>query len=55
MIEKPDEDNVVWVRVLKDGVDNVEGSEGRLDRGGIYVCRWSAVRERVLAGDVEII
>ncbi|MCJ1346171.1 GINS complex subunit [Peltigera leucophlebia] len=59
MIEVPDLDNAVFVRALRD-VDEavfVEGTdmEFRINKGDVYVVRWSAVRELVLGGDAELI
>jgi GINS complex subunit 4 len=58
MVDTPDADVAVFCRVLRDiGVINVEGTERAFEmkRGDCWVVRWSAVRERVLAGDVELI
>ena len=59
MIEVPDVDKAVFVRGLKDAEEPVviEGTETyfELRRGDIFVTRWSAVRELVLAGDAELI
>ncbi|KAI9890576.1 MAG: GINS complex subunit [Vezdaea aestivalis] len=55
MVDKWDADDVVWVRILNDGVDGVEGFTGEMEKGGIYVCRWSSIGGRVFAGDVEVI
>lgn len=59
MIEVPDLDNAVFVRALRD-VDEavfVEGTDMafRINKGDVYVVRWSAVRELVLGGDAELI
>lgn len=61
MIERPDLDTAVFVRVLRDvdlsraegRVDTVEG--GHLKRGEVCVIRYSLVRESVLRGEVELI
>lgn len=60
MIDAPDADAAVFCRVLRDcgvvavgGVD--EETEVDMNRGDVLVVRWSVVRERVLAGDVELI
>ena len=59
MIDQPDIDKAVFVRALKDSHEPVvvEGTDTdfELRRGEIYVVRWSAVRERVLEGDAELI
>ncbi|KXS98819.1 hypothetical protein AC578_2056 [Pseudocercospora eumusae] len=56
MVDKPDEDTAVFCRALRDcfverpvygGIDMV--------RGDIWVLRWSAIREKVRMGDVELI
>ena len=59
MIEQPDLDKAVFVRVLKD-VDEpvvIEGTDTAFEmrRGDIYVVRWSAVRESVMGGNAELI
>ena len=59
MVEGPDADKAVFVRALKDVKEPVyvEGTdtEFELRRGDVVVVRWSAVRELVMAGDVELI
>lgn len=60
MVDKPDEDGAVFCRVLRDSgkVDifgENETSQAELTRGDVWVLRWSAVRERVERGDVELI
>ncbi|KAF9733311.1 hypothetical protein PMIN06_007515 [Paraphaeosphaeria minitans] len=58
MVDKPDEDAAVLVRVLRDvGEVAVEGTDKKLDmkRGDVWVVRWSAVRGWVGSGDLEII
>ncbi|KAL8808500.1 MAG: hypothetical protein Q9182_000051 [Xanthomendoza sp. 2 TL-2023] len=59
MIEQPDVDTAVFVRVLRD-VDEpivVEGTDidFEMRRGDVYVVRWSAVREHVLSGNAELV
>lgn len=59
MVEQPDLDKAVFVRALRD-VDSpifVEGTDIAFEMriGDIYVVRWSAIRELVLAGDAELI
>jgi len=58
MVDAPDADKAVFCRALRDvGVVAVEGTDVRCDmrRGDVWVIRWSAVRNAVLAGDVELI
>ena len=61
MVDRPDEDTAVFVRVLRDGdrVVEVHGEQGaaeiELRRGDVWVLRWRSVRDRVLRGDVELI
>lgn len=58
MIDKPDEDAAVFVRVLRDvGEIIVEGTDRKFEmkRGDVWVVRWSAVRAWVAAGDAELI
>jgi len=61
MIDQPDEDKAVFVRVLRDiGTMVVEGTDRRFEmkRGDIWVVRWSAIRAWAVGsgtGDVELI
>jgi len=60
MIDAPDADAAVFVRVLRDcGTLEVQGEQGvgevELRRGDVWVLRWTGVRERVLQGDCELI
>lgn len=58
MVDTPDLDTAVFCRVLRDvGVVSVEGTDAEFEmrRGDVFVVRWSLVRERVRAGDVELI
>ena len=59
MVDRPDGDAAVFVRVLTEGVGEVgvEGTERRLEmkRGDVWVVRWSAVRGWVGSGDLEVI
>ena len=59
MVEGPDTDAAVFVRVLRDNAEmvDVEGTDIYFEmvRGMVYVVRWSAIRERVLKGDAELI
>ena len=58
MVEQPDLDTAVFVRVLRDvdlSVDQEVQSGGQLKRGDACVVRYGAVRESILRGDVELI
>lgn len=60
MVDKPDEDTAVFVRVLRDaGTVEIQGEQGvgevELKRGDVWVLRWRDVRKGVEAGDVECI
>ena len=59
MIELPDADKAVFVRGLRDVTEpiTVEGTDIALDlkRGEINVVRWSVIRDRVEAGDAELL
>ena len=59
MIDQPDLDKAVFVRVLVNNEEPivVEGTDMNfvMRRGDILVVRWSAVRERVLAGEAELV
>jgi len=60
MVDKPDEDTAVFCRVLRDAgnVDiqgETETAEVELRRGDVWVLRWSAIEEKVVRGDVEMI
>ncbi|KAF2822799.1 GINS complex, Sld5 component [Ophiobolus disseminans] len=61
MIDKPDEDKAVFVRVLRDiGDIAVEGTDRRFNmkRGDVWVVRWSAVKKWAIGtgtGDLELI
>lgn len=59
MVEGPDVDKAVFVRALKDVEEPVyvEGTDTAFEmrRGDVVVMRWSAIREVVMAGDVELI
>jgi GINS complex subunit 4 len=57
MVDRPDVEKAVFVRVLRDcGEVGVPGTDVRAEfkRGDVWVLRWSAVREKVLDGDVEV-
>ena len=57
MVERPDVERAVFVRVLRDcGEVGIPGTDVRAEfrRGDVWVVRWSAVREKVLGGDVEV-
>ncbi|MCJ1355629.1 MAG: GINS complex subunit [Icmadophila ericetorum] len=59
MIELPDADKAVFVRGLRDVTEpiTVEGTDIAFDlkRGEINVVRWSVIRDRVEAGDAELL
>ena len=59
MIDQPDIDKAVFVRALKDSHEPivVDGTDidFEMRRGEIYVIRWSAIRESVIAGNAELI
>lgn len=60
MIDKPDEDNAVFCRILRDaGQVEVQGEQGagtvELNRGDVWVLRWRDVKEGVEKGDIELI
>jgi GINS complex subunit 4 len=58
MVDIPDLDSAVFVRALTNiGEIRVPGTEIRCDlqRGDIWVLRWSAVKEIVQRGDAELV
>jgi GINS complex subunit 4 len=58
MVERPDVERAVFVRVLRDcGEVSVPGTDVRAEfrRGDVWVVRWSAVKDKVLGGDVEVV
>ncbi|CAI6335218.1 unnamed protein product [Periconia digitata] len=58
MVDKPDEDAAIFVRCLRDvGEILIDGTETRIDmkRGDVWVVRWSAVKQWVEVGDLEVI
>lgn len=59
MIDQPDVDKAVFARAVKDVEDAiyVEGTDTffEMKRGDTYVVRWSAVRDLVFGGIVELI
>ncbi|KAF2711642.1 GINS complex, Sld5 component [Pleomassaria siparia CBS 279.74] len=58
MVDRPDEDKAVFCRALRGvGEIRVEGTERvfEMKRGDVWVVRWSAIREWVRTGDVELI
>jgi GINS complex subunit 4 len=58
MVDTPDVNSAIFCRVLRDaGNISIDGTgvDFELRRGDVYVVRWSAVKEKVLAGDVELI
>jgi GINS complex subunit 4 len=59
MIDSPDLDTAVFVRMLKDGYVEARGrdSDGGMDakRGDVVVARWADVKDVVERGDAELI
>jgi len=60
MVEEPDMDSAVFCRVVREvqnAVVRIPGTdtEFELAKGDVYVVRYSAVREFVVSGDVELI
>lgn len=61
MVDAPDQESAVFVRVLRDVEEPVavHGEQGtgevELRRGDVWVLRWSSVRDSVLLGDVELL
>jgi GINS complex subunit 4 len=58
MVDRPDEDRAVFVRVLRDcGTVGVEGTDVRceLKRGDVWVLRWRVVRGFVGEGGCELV
>jgi GINS complex subunit 4 len=58
MIDTPDVDAAVFCRVLRDvGIVRVEGTDAEFEMksGDVYVVRWRVIRDRVFAGDIELI
>jgi len=60
MVDRPDEDNAVFCRILRDAGDvDVQGEQGvqrvKLNRGDVWVLRWRDIREGVEMGDIELI
>jgi GINS complex subunit 4 len=59
MVEQPDFDKAVFVRALvnSDIPVQVPGTDidFELRRGGVYVVRWNAVRDRVEGGEMELV
>ena len=60
MVDKPDEDSAVFCRLLRDaGSVEIQSEGGAADvdlkRGDVWVLRWSAVKDSVVTGDVELI
>ena len=59
MVEQPDADKAVFLRVLRN-IETpifVQGTDMgfQMRKGDIYVVRWSAIREIILDGDAELI
>jgi len=60
MVEEPDMDSAVFCRVVREvqnAVVRIPGTdtEFELAKDDVYVVRYSAVREFVVSGDVELI
>lgn len=58
MIEEPDLESAVFMRIVKDiEVESPGDANETLEmrRGDVYVIRYSAVRDAVRNGDVELI
>ncbi len=60
MIDKPDDDTAVFCRVLRDAGSVEVQTETtstyvELRRGDLWLLRWLAIKEAVVAGDVELV
>ena len=59
MVEQPDLDRAVFVRALDDSREPIRVLGTDIDlllqKGSIYVVRWSAVKAQVEAGQAELI
>lgn len=59
MIEQPDLDKTVFVRILRNSDEEIRvpGTDINftLEEGSVMVVRWSAVKELVERGDAELI
>jgi GINS complex subunit 4 len=59
MVDMPDADKAVFVRVLRDveGEVRVGGTDVRMEmrRGDVWVARWRAVKEVVARGEGELL
>ena len=59
MVEQPDLDKAVFVRALRDNDEpiEVEGTDiaFTMQKGAVFVVRWSAVKERVERGEAELL
>jgi GINS complex subunit 4 len=58
MIDAPDADTAVFCRALRDVWEvTVTGTDRAFEmkRGDVRVVRWSAIREKVLDGDIELV
>ena len=59
MVEQPDADRAVFVRALvdSDAPVTVPGTDidFEMQKGCVYVVRWSAVRDLVLDGEAELV
>ncbi|KAI5815790.1 hypothetical protein BZA77DRAFT_247908 [Pyronema omphalodes] len=60
MIEEPDMESAVFCRVVKEPADGIvripgTGTEFELRKDDVYVVRYSAIRQWVMTGEVELI
>jgi GINS complex subunit 4 len=60
MVEEPDLDGAVFCKVVKDvegRIARIPGTDAEFElrQGDVFVVRYSAVREFVLGGEVELI
>lgn len=59
MIDSPDLDTAVFIRMLKDGDVHGEGTDADVtlpaENGDILILRWSSAKRLVEAGDAELV
>lgn len=60
MIEEPDMESAVFCRVVKEPIDGTvripgTDTEFELRKDDVYVVRYSAIRQWVMTGEVELI
>jgi GINS complex subunit 4 len=59
MIDSPDLDTAVFIRMLKDGDVHGEGTDADVtlpaENGDILILRWSSAKHLVEAGDAELV